>query len=295
MVNRKRTCTRCARNTMQGGGLGNGYHLGTEMLARGYAAVEPYSSCGALSRPGMMSTDMTSTMNKGLPGLAGGGRKRRGNKRTQRKRKAQRGGRYDMVMAGAEFEALGPRGGMMATAMRSSCEAGQGTPLPSPTTITAPPFKGGAQLAPAPFLQEQTAGYTQMSSKWLDSVGAPIQLHTPVGGRMGTPACGQTGGKRSGSKKQRGGDKACDDAKTALSNAQQQLQVALFNKDEKCEDVMSNGENSEKENDNLPPPGAMNIAGGSRRKNRKASRKQRKASRKNRKASHRSASRRNRK
>ena len=297
--------TRCARNRMNGGALGQGYHLGSEMLTRGYAAIEPYSTCGAVARPGMMSTDVTGSMTKGLPGLSGGGK--RNSRRGKRKGKSQRGGRYEAVMSGAEFEAMGPRGGMMATAGRMPCEAGQGSALPSPTTITAPLLKGGAQLAPAPFLQEQTAGYTQMPSKFLDSVGAPIQLHEPVGGRMGTPACGQTGGKRN--KKQRGGD-ACEEATAAhdaAKNAVDAAQAAL----NAAQDVDSSSAAQivlDTANNNLqsamvameracftPNPNG-NVMGGRRkgkasRKNRKASRK---ASRKNRKAS-RKASRKNRK
>ncbi len=283
---------------MNGGGLGQGYHLGTEMLSRGYAVVEPYGTCGAVSRPGMMSTDQTSTMAKGIPGLSGGGKRR--SRRVQRGkksgRKAQRGGRYEAVMSGAEFEALGPRGGMMATAMRAPCEAGQGSALPSPTAITAPAYKGGAQLAPAPFLQEQTAGYTNMPSTWLSSTGAPIQLHQPVGGRMDTPACGQTGGMRGGD------DLACTTANNALAAANEALKEAEEELYEAQEAVNAGGDdniiqnankylksaeanvniakdNLEKAeqarrvacNENLP-----NVFGGRR----KSSRKQRKASRK---------------
>ncbi len=55
---------------------------------------------------------------------------------------------------------------------------------------------GGAQLAAAPFSQEQTAGYKFEPSTYLNSVGAPLDLRTPVGGQMGVPACKQTGGRR---------------------------------------------------------------------------------------------------
>ncbi len=129
-----------------------------------------------------------------------------------RRRKTMRGGRYTTDLAGtaADFgAAMGPRGGMLADTLRIPGETGG-----SPTACTAPAapgtaptpmagagegllpgfMKGGAQLAPAPFLQEQTAGYTFEPSKFLDSVGAPIALRTPVGGQLDVPACKTTGG-----------------------------------------------------------------------------------------------------
>jgi hypothetical protein len=199
---------KCFRNrNLAGGGLGSGYMNGSEMLARGYPTTESYSSCGAVSRAGMLTSAEISGMKGGLPGLSGGSRrvrkgKSKGSRKSQRRRSTRRrmhGGRYGMSMDGAEFSALGPRGGMMATAERMGCETGAGGPYPSPTPSTAPAvaMSGGAlQLAPTPFLQEQTAGYSQSPSSFLDSVGAPILLNIPEGGRMGVPACAQTGGRR---------------------------------------------------------------------------------------------------
>jgi hypothetical protein len=151
-----------------------------EMLSRGNPALETYSSCGAASRPGVLTSAEISGMKGGLPGLAGGSRKgrkggkkckgkgRKGSKqhkgsrkhrRSTRKVNRQSGGRYETVFSGVEYEALGPRGGMLATAGRLACETGM-APHASPTQSTAPAIgmNGGAQLAPAPFLQEATAG-----------------------------------------------------------------------------------------------------------------------------------------
>lgn len=202
---------KCYRNgPMQGGALGQGYMNGSEMLARGYPVVQPYNSCGALSRPGTITTAEIGSFKGGLPGLSGGGsrRQRKGRRRGTHR---MRGGRYGMSMDGPEFVALGPRGGMMATAERTHCENGI-PPHVSQTTPTAPPLRGGGalqlapspvmsgggalQLAPTPFLQEQTAGYSQSPSDFVGSTGAPIMLNIPVGGRMGVPACAQTGGRR---------------------------------------------------------------------------------------------------
>jgi hypothetical protein len=202
---------KCYRNrNLVGGGLGSGYANGPEMLARGYPVTESYSSCGAVSRPGMLTSAQISSFQGGLPGLAGGSRRMRkgkskgkgkGSRKSQRRRSTRRrmrGGRYTMALDGTEFSALGPRGGMMATAERIPCESGV-PPHVSQTAPTQPAvaMSGGAlQLAPTPFLQEQTAGYSQGPSSFLDSVGAPILLNNPVGGRMGVPACAQTGGRR---------------------------------------------------------------------------------------------------
>jgi hypothetical protein len=204
----------CFRNkkNYSGGGLGQGYSPMGEMLSRGNPALETYSSCGAASRPGVLTSAEISGMKGGLPGLAGGSRKGKGGKggkgrkarkgkgsrkhrRSTRKVNRQSGGRYETVFSGVEYEALGPRGGMLATAGRLACETGI-PPHVSPTQSTAPAvaMSGGAQLAPAPFLQEATAGYSQSPSSFLDSVGAPILLNNPAGGRMGVPACAQTGG-----------------------------------------------------------------------------------------------------
>ena len=219
---RKRGGSTCMRNgRMSGGNLGQGFRLGAEMLTRGYAVNEAYNTCGAMSRAGQLSTDVTSAMSKGIPGLAGGSRKanrkanrksrrasRKGRKANRKSRRAQRkmrGGRYEAVFEGAEYEALGPRGGMLASAGTLPCERGAGAYIsPTQSTLPARQEGGAAQLAPAPFLQEQTAGYTMNPSRWLDSVGAPLELRTPVGGQMPVPACKTTGGGRR--KNIRGGD-----------------------------------------------------------------------------------------
>jgi hypothetical protein len=208
----------CARNgTMRGGSWGFGYRNG-EMLALGYPAHERYDSCGGVSRPGMLSTEAAAGLAKGLPGLSGGGRKRSARAHSARVRSAHRkgsrsahrkgsrsarkqcGGRYGADFSGASQLALGPRGGTLVSVASLGGERGAGTPYPSPTECTGPKMTGGAadgaHLAPAPFSQEQTAGYKFDASTYLDSVGAPLALRTPVGGQMGVPACKQTGGRR---------------------------------------------------------------------------------------------------
>ncbi len=197
----RKTRRRSGARKMRGGAWGQGWRNEAEMIAPGYPVIGGYPSCGALSRPGMLTEG--DVPKGGLPGLTGGGRRRRGT---------MRGGRYTTDLAGtaADFGAsLGPRGGMVADTMRIAGETGGSpTPCSAPAGAAAAPtpmagagegilpgfMKGGAQLAPAPFLQEQTAGYTFEPSKFLDSVGAPIALRTPVGGQLDVPACKTTGG-----------------------------------------------------------------------------------------------------
>jgi hypothetical protein len=198
---------KCFRNrNLVGGGLGSGYAYGPEMLARGYPVNDSYSSCGAVSRAGMLTSAQISNFQGGLPGLSsglsGGSRRMRKGKKSSRKSQRRRstrrmrGGRYGMSFDGGEFAALGPRGGMMATAERIACESGV-PPHVSQTTPTSPALRGGgAQLAGAPFLQEQTAGYTHSPSTFLTSTGAPIMLNNSVGGQLPAQACKQTGGRR---------------------------------------------------------------------------------------------------
>jgi hypothetical protein len=207
------TRRRASARKMRGGAWGQGYRNEAEMIAPGYPVIGGYPSCGALSRPGMLAEgDVTGLTKAGLPGMSGG--RRRKSRSTRRGRKTMRGGRYTTDLAGtaADFgAAMGPRGGMLADTMRIMGETGGSpTPCSAPAGAAAAPtpmagadqgilpgfMKGGAQLAPAPFLQEQTAGYTFEPSKFLDSVGAPIALRTPVGGQLDVPACKTTGGGR---------------------------------------------------------------------------------------------------
>jgi hypothetical protein len=223
----RKTRRRSGARKMRGGAWGQGWRNEAEMIAPGYPVIGGYPSCGALSRPGMLTEG--DVPKGGLPGLTGGGRRRRGT---------MRGGRYTTDLAGtaADFGAsLGPRGGMLADTMRIAGETGGSpTPCSAPVGAAAAPtpmagagegllpglMKGGAaQLAPAPFLQEQTAGYTFEPSKFLDSVGAPIALRTPVGGQLDVPACKTTGGGRRRRSARRSSRKAVKGSRKAARSA----------------------------------------------------------------------------
>jgi hypothetical protein len=171
---------------------------------------------------------------KGLPGMSGGKRTRKGSK--GKKTRKQRGGRYGFFP-----ESIGtvtPNGaawwaGSYAPIQRIGCEGGSFNPLnPTHTGSSAPPGAanpnywlkgGGSQMAPATYgvgnvdsmyYYGPTAGYANTASTWKDSVGAPVQIQVPFAARAMNQACLTTGGhppltgalqKGGKSRKQRGG------------------------------------------------------------------------------------------
>lgn len=148
---------------------------------------------------------------KGLPGMSGGKRTRKGKGRKTRK---QRGGRYGFYPEGD----VNPSGqawwaGSYAPVQRIACEGTTQNPLnPTHTGSSAPPgaaspnywMKGGAQtMAPATYgvgnvdsmyYYAPTAGYANTASTWKDSVGAPVQIQVPFAARSMNQACLTTGG-----------------------------------------------------------------------------------------------------
>jgi len=153
---------------------------------------------------------------KGLPGMSGGKRTRKGSKGKKTRKHRQRGGRYGFFP-----ESIGtvtPNGaawwaGSYAPIQRIGCEGGSFNPLnPTHTGSSAPPgaanpnywLKGGAQhMAPASvgvgnvdsmYYYGPTAGYANTASTWKDSVGAPVQIQVPFAARAMNQACLTTGG-----------------------------------------------------------------------------------------------------
>ena len=167
---------------------------------------------------------------KGLPGMSGGKRTRKGKGRKTRKQRGgsqvttgQRGGRYGFYPEGD----VNPNGqawwaGSYAPVQRIACEGTTQNPLnPTHTGSSAPPGaaspnywmgSGGAQtMAPASVGPSQptgygvgdvdsmyyyapTAGYANTASTWKDSVGAPVQIQVPFAARSMNQACLTTGG-----------------------------------------------------------------------------------------------------
>lgn len=247
---------------MRGGGLGAGYSVGPEVLVKGMPYLVNDGSLGNCQAvaPGYALAPGAVTP-AGLPGMKGGRRRkssrkaasrRRAGKRT--KRSAQRSARSksSRKQAGGRYEvAPVPVGGMdtpnvAATNVRIACEAGQGSPLPSPTVPTEPAvatppalpgpgavespgllpgfnianyMQGGALVPPysgGTPLEETTAGYTHLRNA-ADYVantqaGVPFMINVPSGGQLGVSnACttipGGTANANLGGTNMRGGRK----------------------------------------------------------------------------------------
>ena len=216
--------TRRGSRRQAGGGLGQSYGFtGAPVIPGGGVdtgvAWTPQSSCMAAERPGMAPMP---TSGLGLPGLGGGGR---------RKRKSQRGGRYGFTGEPAPTSGTPFLGGY-APISHVPCEGARANPM-NPTqlggaaafdVITPPPNsmqaqldqKGGAQ-APLGYgfvgdavdnraYYAPTAGYSNAPSTWVGSTGSPSMLQQPYEARAMNPACVKTGGgsrKRSSRRKSR--------------------------------------------------------------------------------------------
>lgn len=147
---------------------------------------------------------------KGLPGLSGGGRRRR------HKMKKQRGGRYGFVDASGMPPSTPFQGGL-APMSRIACEGSTPNPLnPGPHTPSTQPaiagtkpfiMAGGANTvtgipatsgmtgtADAAAYYAPTAGYSQAPSTWVGATGAPSRVEIPYEAKAMNPACLKTAG-----------------------------------------------------------------------------------------------------
>lgn len=194
----RRVGTRKNRKTMRkhrGGGAGQSYSFGAPIVAGlGNAAeVVPMSSCLASARPGMISFPTTGL---GLPGLSGGGRRRRLQK-GRGSRKAQRGGRYSFDLSSPVAGGT-PWGTGIPPVMRIPCEGSVANPLNNGRMSG-----GGAPGSASPSYFAPTAGYSNGASTWVGSTGAPSMVQTPYDARAMNPACLKTGGGRRRSRSMR--------------------------------------------------------------------------------------------
>ncbi len=178
------------------------------------------------TRPGFLTSAGAGT--GGLPGFAGGGKRKRGGylgglfkkasksgKNTLKwlrrrvglgggrtRRAAQSGGRYTMDLGGA---VLGTN--VFTPVTRIACEGSTPNPLnPGPhTPSTQPPLlrgggarrrrqSGGVGGVDSAAYYAPTAGYTNEASKWVSSTGTPSLLQTPYDARAMNPACLKTAG-----------------------------------------------------------------------------------------------------
>jgi hypothetical protein len=183
----RRARSRSRRATQRGGGLGQSYSFGAPIVpGLGNAAeVVPMSSCLAATRPGMVAAPSTGL---GLPGLAGGGRRRRARTRTQK------GGRYSFDLS-TPVAGGAPWGTGIPQVMRIPCEGSTHNPL------NATPLRGGGGLGSSSLAYyAPTAGYGNTPSGWVGSAGAPVMVQTPYDARAMNQACVKTGGGRKGRK-----------------------------------------------------------------------------------------------
>jgi len=140
---------------------------------------------------------------KGLPGMAGGAKRRRGSRRAHK----QRGGGYGFVSAaGAPVGAVWAGG--LAPMSRIPSETANTIRNPfNPQTggavaLTGAPVGGDNQAYYAP-----TAGYSNGASTWVGSTGSPALVQTPYDARAMNNACLKTGGARRSRKASRKGRK----------------------------------------------------------------------------------------
>lgn len=177
----------------RGGGLGNGYTFGAPIIGGIDAGqtVVPQSSCMAEVRPGYISNPGTSS---GLPGMGGGGKRRRGTRGKRTKR--QRGGRYGFDLSAAATFGGTPSTSGIPQVMAIPCESARANPLNAVQM-------GGVGGIDSAFYAAPTAGYSNMPSTWVGATGAPSLLQTPYDARTLNPACLKTGGGRRGSRRRR--------------------------------------------------------------------------------------------
>lgn len=213
---------------MRGGGLGAGYSVGPEVLVKGMPYLVNDGSLGNCQAvaPGYALAP-GAVVPAGLPGMKGGRRRKSSRKAASRRRAGKRSARSksSRKQAGGRYEvAPVPVGGMdtpnvAATNVRIACEAGQGSPLPSPTVPTEPAvatppvlpgpgavespgllpgfnianyMQGGALVPPysgGTPLEETTAGYTHLRGAGdyvaNTQAGVPFMINVPSGGQLG--------------------------------------------------------------------------------------------------------------
>jgi hypothetical protein len=241
--NQRKSRRGCRRN-QRGGNLGAGYAVvptpvdPTHPFIGNSARIDNITSCRAQTP----DYAITPPPARGLPGMSGGKRKRRGSRRNHN---VMMGGAYTFNLT----QEPNPNGAALAMGsypeiQKLGCQGTITNPLnPGPHTGSNPTpgavnqFALGAQIANrmnadqyypvqvqgggannyldlqaipgtpggtgSPFLTSPTAGYTNQPSTWRDSVGAPVELQIPYAARTMNPACIKTGGRRTSRKNTR--------------------------------------------------------------------------------------------
>jgi len=165
------------RKRRQSGGAGNSYSFGAAVSpGTPYASeVVGGASCMAVARPGTMGGYSPPGLG-GLPGMAGGSRRRRSSKRaSKRGSKRMRGGRY--TVAPSPYPASSSTGpNVFAPVSKLGCN-----------------FQGGGGADTVAY-QAPTAGFSNQPSSWVGQAGAPVLLQAPYEARAMNQACLKTGG-----------------------------------------------------------------------------------------------------
>lgn len=178
------------RKRRQGGGGGNSYSFGAAVSAGAPYASEVVgsSSCMAAARPGMM-TGYSPPGLGGLPGMAGGRRRRRGLKTRNKRRRTQKGGRYTTDPGAPYAGSTGPNTFMPVVKLGCNYQGGG-----SRKRMRKRKHRGGGADTVAYYAP--TAGYGNQPSSWAASTGAPVLIQTPYNAGSMNPACLKTGGGR---------------------------------------------------------------------------------------------------
>jgi hypothetical protein len=197
------------KHRKQSGGDSASYGFGPAVSPGAPYAAEVIAkeACLAATRPGTLVN--YSAGSGGLPGLTGGGtrrkRKQRGGKRFSfknimksarsfflgKRAKKQRGGRWTADVGATTG---GPNPYVPVT--RIACEGGMVNTSPPGAAPATMSFKqmGGVGGVASPYYSASTAGYGNTASTWVSSTGTPSLLQTPYEARTMNPACLKTGG-----------------------------------------------------------------------------------------------------
>ena len=205
------------RKRRQSGGAGNSYSFGAAVTPGAPYASEVVraSSCMAADRPGMIAGYSPPGLG-GLPGMAGGGRRRRGKRSGSKRSGSKRGSKRSGSKRGSKRS--GKKGRSMKL-MRGGRYVVAGAPFPESSSVGpnvyAPVAKlgcnyqggGGGLGADNLAYAAPTAGYGNNPSPWVGATGAPVLLQAPYDARTMNQACIKTGGGRRRSKRSKRGSK----------------------------------------------------------------------------------------
>lgn len=187
------------RKRRQAGGGGNSYSFGAAVSSGAPYASEVVggSSCMAATRPGTIGGYSPPGLG-GLPGMAGGSRRRRRGTKRGTKRGAKRGskrgskrGTKRSAKRSAKRKYRGGRYTIVPAAYPESSSTGPN--VYAPVSKLGCNFQGGGGADTLAY-SAPTAGYGPLASSWVGQTGAPVLLQAPYEARTMNQACLKTGG-----------------------------------------------------------------------------------------------------